>query len=79
MATLSTSSGNATSLSNAAIAAVLTSVAFPANSARTFTVTGQSGTFIALNNATDGFSSTTDAVLHLTSYTIGALNPVTIV
>jgi ELWxxDGT repeat protein len=79
MATLSTSSGNATSLSIAAIAAVLTSVAFPANSARAFTVTGQSGTFIALNNATDGFSSTTDAVLHLTSYTIGALNPVTIV
>jgi hypothetical protein len=31
-----------------------------------------------LNNATAGFSSTTDAILHLSGYTIGALNPVTI-
>ncbi|MCP9902393.1 cadherin repeat domain-containing protein, partial [Cyanobium sp. Cruz CV13-4-11] len=77
-ATLTNSSGNATSLSNSAIAAVLTSAAFPADSARAFTVTGQSGTFIALNNATAGFSSTTDAILHLSGYTIGALNPVTI-
>ncbi|MCP9859613.1 MULTISPECIES: ELWxxDGT repeat protein [unclassified Cyanobium] len=77
-ATLTNSSGNATSLSNSAIAAVLTSAAFPADSARAFTVTGQSGTFIALNNATAGFRSTTDAILHLSGYTIGALNPVTI-
>jgi ELWxxDGT repeat protein len=77
-ATLTTSSGNATSLSNSAIAAVLTSAAFPANSARAFTVTGQSGTFLALNNATAGFSSTTDAILHLSGYTIGVANPITV-
>jgi len=77
-ATLTSTSGNATSLSSAAIAAVLTSAAFPANSARAFTVTGQSGTFIALNNSTAGFSSTTDAILHLSNYSIGVANAVTI-
>ncbi len=77
-ATLTNSSGNASSLSNAAIAAVLTAAAFPAESARAFTVTGQSGTFIALNNGTAGFSSATDSILHLSGYTIGVANPVTI-
>ncbi|MBD2548996.1 hypothetical protein H6G65_05260 [Microcystis elabens FACHB-917] len=77
-ATLTTSSGNATSLSSSAVSAVLSSAAFPANSARAFTVTGQSGTFIAMNNSTAGFSSTTDAILHLSGFTIGVANPVTI-
>ena len=77
--TITSSSGNATSLSSSAIAAVLSSAAFPANSARAFTVTGQTGTFIALNNASAGFSSSADAIIHLSNYTIGVDNPVTII
>jgi hypothetical protein len=77
--TITSSSGNASSLSSTAIAAVLTSGVFTANSARAFTVTGQSGTFIALNNGTAGFSSSADAILHLANFTIGVDNPVTII
>jgi Ca2+-binding RTX toxin-like protein len=75
---LSASSGNSVALTNAAIATVLSSAAFPANSARAFTVTGQSGVFVALNNATAGFSSATDALLHLSSFSLSATNPIII-
>jgi hypothetical protein len=77
--TITSSSGNATSLTSSAIATVLTSAVFTANSARAFTVTGQTGTFIALNNASAGFSSSADAIIHLSNYTIGVDNPVTII
>ncbi len=78
-ATLTASSGNLASLSSAAIATLLTTTVFPANAARAFTVNGQSGTFIALNDSTSGFSASTDAILHLSGYSISNLNPVTIV
>jgi subtilisin family serine protease len=77
--TLTASSGNATSLTAAAIQAVLTSGVFTANSARAFTVTGQTGTFLALNNGTAGFNASTDSLIHLTSYAISATNTVAIV
>jgi hypothetical protein len=34
------------------------------------------GTFIALNNATDGFQSTSDSIIYLEGFTIGTANPV---
>lgn len=78
-ASLTASSGNATSLTGSAIAAVLTTSIFPASTCKAFTVTGQTGTFIALNNTTAGFNSLTDSILHLPGYTISALNSVNIV
>ena len=77
--TLTAASGNATSLSTAALQLVLTTGVFTANSARAFTVTGQTGTFIALNDGFAGFSANTDSILHLSSYTIGGTNTVTLV
>jgi serralysin len=78
-ATLTTSIGTAASLSAAAISSVLTSGVFGANSARALTVTGQSGTFIALNDTVAGFNSATDSIIFLENYTIGAVSPVSIV
>jgi ELWxxDGT repeat protein len=78
-ATLTASSGNVAGLTSAAVTGLLTSSVLPANAARAFTVTGQSGTFIALNNGTAGFSGSTDAILHLPGFAISALNPVTII
>jgi endoglucanase len=77
--TLTASSGNATSLTATAIQAVLTNGVFTANSARTFTVTGQTGTFLALNDGISGFNASTDSLIHLSNYTISTPNPVTLV
>jgi Ca2+-binding RTX toxin-like protein len=77
--TLTATSGNATSLSTAALQAVLTNTILTANSAQAFTVTGQTGTFIALNDGVAGFNASTDSILHLSSYTIGGTNTVTLV
>jgi Ca2+-binding RTX toxin-like protein len=77
--TRTASLGTAASLSEAAIQAVLTNVAFGANAAAAFTVTGQSGTFVALNNGVAGFQAASDAVLQLASYNIGVANPIVIV
>jgi hypothetical protein len=77
--TLNGSSGNATGLTAAAIQAVLTNTVFTANSARAFRVTGQTGTFIALNDGVAGFNAITDSLIHLSNYTISATNTVTLV
>jgi Ca2+-binding RTX toxin-like protein len=78
--TLSASTGIAAdSLAATAIQAVLTNVAFGANTAAAFRVTGQSGTFIAFNDGIAGFQSATDSILQLAGYTIGAANPVVII
>jgi Ca2+-binding RTX toxin-like protein len=77
--TLTASSGNATGLTAAAIQAVLTTGVFTANSARAFRVTGQTGTFIALNDGIAGFNAITDSLIHLSNYTISATNTVTLV
>ena len=78
-ATLRAPVGNATSLSAAAISAVLNSGVFTANSAQAFTATGASGTFIALNNGIAGFNSATDSIIHLEGFNIGLTNPVVII
>jgi serralysin len=62
--------GSVTALTQAGISAVLTNTAFSANRAASFT--WQDGatlrTFVALNNGTAGFSSTTDAIVEITGY-----------
>ena len=73
---ISASSGNASALTSAAISALLNTTTFPANSAKAFTVQGQTGVFLALNNGTPGFNSTTDALIHLSNHTLNATNPV---
>ena len=71
--TLTASSGNAASLTAAAISAVLMSGVFTGNSAKAFTVTGQSGTFLAFNDGTAGFNASNDSILQLQGYTLGSV------
>ena len=77
--TLNSSSGTAANLTAAAIQAVLTNALFTPNSARAFTVTGQTGTFIALNDGVADFNASTDSILHLQNYSISTTNTVTLV
>lgn len=71
--TLTASSGNAASLTAAAISAILKSTVFTANSAKAFTVTGQSGIFLAFNDAMAGFNSLTDSIVQIQGYTLGSV------
>ncbi|MEG3987638.1 M10 family metallopeptidase [Microcoleus sp. S28C3] len=73
-ATLTTSVGNAASLSEAAISTVLTSGVFTANSAEAFRVSGLAGTFIAFNDAVAGFNSENDSLIFLKNYTLGSVS-----
>ncbi|MFM6025302.1 MAG: bluetail domain-containing putative surface protein, partial [Dolichospermum sp.] len=59
--------GSVASLDTAAIAAKLTNTVFTANSAAQFTF--GSRTFVAINNATAGFSDTTDGIIEVTGLT----------
>ena len=77
--TLTASKGTASSLTEAAIQLVLTNAAFAANTAAAFTVTGQSGTFIALNNGAAGFQAASDAIIQLSGYNIAAATPVVVI
>ncbi|MDB9535241.1 Calx-beta domain-containing protein, partial [Dolichospermum planctonicum CS-1226] len=63
--------GRVTTLNTAGITARLTAAAFTANSAAQFTFgTGISTrTFVAINDATAGFSATTDAIIEVTGFT----------
>jgi Ca2+-binding RTX toxin-like protein len=74
---LNTSSGIAASLAAANISSALG--VFAANTAKAFTVTGQSGTFLAFNDATAAFNAATDSIVQLSGYNISAANTVTIV
>jgi Ca2+-binding RTX toxin-like protein len=67
---LERSVGNADSLMAAVIAGVLSTRSFTANAAVAFTVTGQTGTFLAINSGTAGFQASGDAIIHLQNYTI---------
>ena len=58
--------GNVLSLTEAAIQRVLTPTTFVSNGASTFTFNNR--TFVALNNATAGFSAQTDSVIEITGY-----------
>jgi hypothetical protein len=77
--TLTASKGTATALTEAAIQLVLTNAAFAANTAAAFKVTGQSGTFIALNNGAAGFQAASDAIIQLSSYNIAVATPVVVI
>jgi len=77
--TLTASKGTATALTEAAIQLVLTNAAFAANTAAAFKVTGQSGTFIALNNGAAGFQAASDAIIQLSSYNIAVATPVLVI
>ncbi|WP_159293787.1 S8 family serine peptidase [Microcystis aeruginosa] len=59
--------GSVATLDTAGISAKLTTAAFTANSAAQFTF--GSRTFVAINNATAGFSATTDAIIEVTGLT----------
>jgi hypothetical protein len=76
---LTSSTGTATALTQAAIQSVLTSATFAINTAKAFQVTGQTGTFIALNDGVAGFQSATDAIIQLADYNINAATPVEII
>ncbi len=62
--------GTVASFNQVGISAVLTAAVFGANQAATFTFGSGIGTrtFLALNNGTSGFSSTTDSVIEITGY-----------
>ena len=70
--------GTVTSLDNAGISTILTPVNFGANSAASFTFGTR--TFVAINDATEGFSQTTDAIIEITGLTgtLGLTNFVTV-
>jgi hypothetical protein len=76
---LNTSSGIAASLAAADISNALGGLSFLGNTAKAFTVTGQSGTFLAFNDATAAFNAATDSIVQLSAYSISATNTVTIV
>ncbi|UXE62776.1 MAG: S8 family serine peptidase [Woronichinia naegeliana WA131] len=73
--TLNASIGNIGSLSAANIGAL----PLVANTARAFTVTGQSGTFLVFNDSLNAFNAATDSIVQLSGYSISATNTVTIV
>jgi Ca2+-binding RTX toxin-like protein len=73
--------GAVSALDAASISALLTSTSFLANRAATFSyadLSGISRSFIALNDASAGFSASTDAIVEITGYT-GSLNNLQIV
>ena len=72
--------GTAADLTQAALQAVLTTTTFVASGAATFTLgSGASQrTFLALNDKTAGYSSSTDAILEITGYS-GALTDLAVI
>lgn len=71
--------GEASEAEAAAIADVLTPARFRANAAAAFTVDGQIGTFVALNDHRAGYQAESDAIVFLQNYQINALNSVAVV
>jgi Ca2+-binding RTX toxin-like protein len=63
--------GAVATLDQAGISAVLTTAFFGANQSGTFTFSSgtDTRTFLVLNDATDGFSSTSDCLIEITGYT----------
>ncbi|HBH74417.1 MAG TPA: hypothetical protein DDY43_13545 [Synechococcales bacterium UBA10510] len=73
------SAGSINALSATQISTLLTTAKFLANNAEALTVQSMSGTFVALNDAVAGFQAGNDALIHLSNYTIGVSNPVSII
>jgi hypothetical protein len=68
--------GAVSALNSTSISSLLTSTSFLANRAASFSYADPSGvsrSFIALNNGTAGYQSSTDAIIEITGYT-GSLN-----
>jgi hypothetical protein len=65
--TVFSNAGTVTTFDTASITARLTTATFTANSAAQFTFGTRS--FVALNDATAGFSATTDAIIEVTGLT----------
>ena len=72
--------GTVSALTQAGISAVLTTSAFVSNGAATFSFgTGPSArTFLALNDGTAGYSSTSDGLIEITGFT-GALTNLAVI
>ena len=71
---LSSAFGSVNSLSSASIEGLLTATSFAANAVSAFTVVGQLGTYIAMNDGRDGFQADTDAIVFLPNYAISSVN-----
>jgi Ca2+-binding RTX toxin-like protein len=71
--------GIADSLTEAAMAALLTATTFPANSVAAFTATGQAGSFIAMNDGRSGYQADSDAIVFLRNYVISSTNAVALI
>ena len=69
---LSSSLGNLSSLAATPISELLNSTIFSVNSVAAFTVTGQVGTFIAMNDGRAGFQADSDAIVFLKNYSVSA-------
>jgi hypothetical protein len=75
---LTSSIGIASSLSASEIANKLTP-SWAVNSVRAFTVTGYSGTFIAMNDAQAGYQADKDAIIFLQGYNLSAMNAIVLI
>ncbi|MCP9878050.1 bluetail domain-containing putative surface protein, partial [Cyanobium sp. A2C-AMD] len=73
------SAGKASAFTEVAIGSLLTNTSFISNNAAAFTVEGLRGTFLALNDGRDGFQTDSDALIHLSNYTIGSKTPISII
>jgi Ca2+-binding RTX toxin-like protein len=71
---LVSSMGNIASLSASTIATLLSNTSFIANSVAAFTVTGRTGTFIAMNDGLNGYQAGSDAILFLQNYAVSPAN-----
>jgi hypothetical protein len=71
---LSSAIGSVNSLTSASIVGLLTSASFAANSVAAFTVAGQVGTYIAMNDGRGGFQADGDAIVFLPNYAISSGN-----
>ena len=77
--TLYASLGTIDSLSATSLASLLTPTSFLANAARAFVVSGITGTFLALNDATDGYQQNQDAIIHLQNYSVAISAPIQVI
>jgi hypothetical protein len=71
---LNSSLGSISSLAAAPLSGLLNATTLSANSVAAFTVTGQVGTFIAMNDGRAGFQAASDAIVFLKNYSLSATN-----
>ncbi|HBH73270.1 MAG TPA: hypothetical protein DDY43_07430, partial [Synechococcales bacterium UBA10510] len=71
---LSSAFGSVNSLSSASIEGLLNATSFAANAVTAFTVSGQLGTYITMNDGRDGFQADSDAIVFLPNYAISSIN-----